>query len=64
MIGKNGYPQQNSVHAATQKTPFLLNYSQHPWTGEDTRREVRNESAAIFVERMKKTRLDGKVVLE
>jgi hypothetical protein len=58
------FAYNNSIHAATQQTPFFLNYGQHPWTGEDTRREVRNESAAIFAERMKKTRQDAKAALE
>jgi len=58
------FAYNNSIHAATQQTPFFLNYGQHPWTGEDTRREVRNESAAIFAERMKKTRPDAKAALE
>jgi hypothetical protein len=35
-----------------------------PWTGENTRREVRNESAAEFADHMKKARLDEKEALE
>jgi hypothetical protein len=54
----------NSVHAATQQTPFFLSYGQHPWKGEDTRREVRNESVAEFADHMKKVRLDAKAALE
>jgi hypothetical protein len=50
----------NSVHAAMQQTPFFLKYGQYPWTGENTRREVRNESAAEFADHMKKARLDKK----
>jgi hypothetical protein len=54
----------NSVHTAMQKTPFFLKYGQYPWIGEDTRWEVRNESAAEFADHMKKARLDGKEALE
>jgi hypothetical protein len=58
------FPDNNSVHASTQQTPFFLNYGQHPWTGEDTRREVRNQLAAIFAEWMQKIRIDAKAALE
>jgi hypothetical protein len=58
------FSYNDSVHAATQQTPFFLNYGQHPWKGEDTRQEVRNESAAEFADRMKKVRLDAKAALE
>ena len=58
------FAYNNSVHAATQQTPFFLNYGQHPWTGEDMRREVQNESAATFADHMKKVRLDAKAALE
>src|SRR5580704_9045677 len=50
----------NFVHAAMQQTPFFLKYGQYPWTGENTRREVRNESAAEFADHMEKARLDEK----
>jgi ''chromo'' (CHRromatin Organisation MOdifier) domain. len=58
------FAYNNSTHAATQQTPFFLNYSQHPWTGSDTRREARNESAGEFAERMKKTREDAQAALK
>jgi RNase H-like domain found in reverse transcriptase/Reverse transcriptase (RNA-dependent DNA polymerase)/Integrase zinc binding domain/Chromo (CHRromatin Organisation MOdifier) domain len=57
------FSYNNSVHAATQQTPFFINYGQHPWTGEDTRREVRNESATEFANRMKKVRQEAKAAL-
>jgi hypothetical protein len=57
------FSYNNSVHAATQQTPFFINYGQHPWTGEDTQREVRNESATEFANRMKKVREDAGAAL-
>jgi RNase H-like domain found in reverse transcriptase/Reverse transcriptase (RNA-dependent DNA polymerase)/Integrase zinc binding domain/Chromo (CHRromatin Organisation MOdifier) domain len=50
------FTHNNSVHSATGTTPFMLNVGQHPWTGQDTRREVRNESALEFAGRMKRIR--------
>ena len=44
------FSYNNSKHAATQQTPFFLNYGQHPWKGDDIRREARNESAGQFAE--------------
>jgi len=43
----------DSVHAATRYTPFFLNYGQHPWKGQDTRCESRNESAEAFAKKMR-----------
>jgi hypothetical protein len=57
------FSYNDSVHAATQQTPFFLNYGQHPWKGTDTRREVRNESATQFADRMKKVREDAQAAL-
>jgi hypothetical protein len=54
----------NSVHTAMQQTPFFLQYGQYPWTGEETRWEVRHESAAEFADHMKKARLDEKKALQ
>jgi hypothetical protein len=48
------FAYNDSTHAATQQTPFFLNYGQHPWKGLNTRREVRTESATQFADRMKK----------
>jgi Chromo (CHRromatin Organisation MOdifier) domain len=47
------FAYNDSVHAATKQTPFFLNYGQHPWKGDDVKREVRNEAAGAFAERMK-----------
>jgi hypothetical protein len=58
-----GFSYNNSVHAATQQTPFFISYGQHPWTGEDTWREVQNESAAEFADRMRKVRQDAEAAL-
>jgi len=43
----------NSVHSATGSTLFMVNTSQYPWTGQDTRREERNEAAMLFHDQMK-----------
>ena len=53
----------NSVHAATKQTPFFVNYGQHPWTGLDVRKEVHNESAQQFADRMKKVHEDAAAAL-
>jgi len=47
-VGEFAY--NDSTHAATHQTPFFLNYGQHPWKGDDVRREVRNESAGQFAD--------------
>jgi hypothetical protein len=47
------FSYNNSPHAATHETPFFLNYSQHPWKGDDSKKEVRNKSAQDFATRMK-----------
>jgi hypothetical protein len=57
------FSYNNSVHAATQQTPFFLNYGQHPWKGTDTRREARNQSAGQFADWMKKVREDAQAAL-
>jgi transposase InsO family protein len=53
------FSYNNSTHAATKNSPFFLNHGFHPWTGEDSRREVKNESAAQFATRMKKIHKDA-----
>jgi hypothetical protein len=57
------FSYNNSAHAATKNTPFFVNHGFHPWTGEDTRKEVKNESAAQFASRMKKIHEDAAAVL-
>src|SRR5204863_8839332 len=53
----------DSTHSATGSTPFFINYGQHPWKGQDTRREVRNESAGSFAENMTRIWLDAEAAL-
>ena len=57
------FSYNDSVHAATQQTPFFLNYGQHPWKGTDVRREARNPSAGQFADWMKKVREDAQAAL-
>ena len=57
------FSYNDSKHAATQQTPFFLNYGQHPWKGDDVRREARNESAGQFAERMKHIREEANAAL-
>ena len=53
------FSYNNSAHTATKSSPFFLNHGFHPWTGEDSRREVKNESATQFATRMKKIHEDA-----
>src|SRR6202030_1151265 len=53
------FTHNNSVHSATGTTPFMLNVGQHPWTGQDTRREMNNEAAMQFAEKMKRLHADA-----
>jgi hypothetical protein len=57
------FVQNDSVHSATHETPFFLNYGQHPWKGQDMRKEVRNESAQGFADQMKKVREEAEAAL-
>jgi hypothetical protein len=57
------FAQNDAVHSATHETPFFLNYGQHPWKGQDTRKEVRNKSAQGFADRMKKVREEAEAAL-
>src|SRR5436190_22033403 len=57
------FSYNNSIHSSTQQTPFFLVTGQHPWTGQDTRREVRNESAKQFADRMKQVQSDAEIAL-
>src|SRR5277367_5976491 len=58
------FSYNDSAHAATQQTPFFLNYGQHPWKGDDTRREARTEAAGQFAEKMRKVREDAQAALK
>src|SRR5277367_3470589 len=58
------FSYNDSVHATTQQTPFFLNYGQHPWKGDNTRREARTEAAGQFAERMRKVREDAHTALK
>ena len=58
------FSYNDSVHAATQQTPFFLNYGQHPWKGDDTRPEARTEAAGQFTEQMRKVRDDAIAALK
>ena len=53
----------DSVHSATGATPFYINTGQHPWKGQDTRRETRNDLAGSFADKMKCIRLDAEAAL-
>jgi hypothetical protein len=57
------FGQNNAVHSAMHETPFFLNYGQHPWKGQDMRKEVRNESAQSFADQMKKVREEAQAAL-
>jgi len=57
------FAHNDSPHSATHQTPFFINYGQHPWKGQDTRKEVRNESANQFADEMKRVRLDAEAAL-
>ena len=57
------FAYNDSPHAAHQQTPFILNYRQHPWKGDDTRREVRNKAAGDFMTEMKKRREEAQAAL-
>ena len=57
------FSYNNSMHAATKTTPFFINHGFHPWTGEDSRKEVKNESAAQFATRMKQVHEDAAAAL-
>ena len=57
------FSYNNSVHAATQQTPFFLNSGQHPWKGDDTRQEIRTEAAVDFAKRLKSAREDAQAAM-
>jgi len=58
------FSHNNSIHSAISTTPFLVNTGQHPWTGQDTRKDVRNEAAMSFHDRMKRSREDAHAALQ
>src|SRR6202030_4419846 len=53
------FMHNNSVHSATGTTPFMLNVGQHPWTGQDTCREMNNKAAMQFADKMKRLHTDA-----
>src|SRR5580698_1788294 len=57
------FSYNDSLHAAHKQTLFMLNYGQHPWKGNDTRREAKNEAARRFVDDMKKLREEAQSAL-
>src|SRR5215471_8092802 len=48
------FTYNDSPHTAHQQTPFVLNYGQHPWRGDDMRREVRNKATGDFMTEIKR----------
>ena len=54
----------NKVHTATKMSPFMENYGRELRIGGDIRKKGKVESAAKFVERMKKVHEEAGVVLK
>lgn len=54
----------NRVSSSTGSSPFFLNHGRHPRMGIEPRRDVRNESAAQFADRMAKSWDDAKAALD
>ncbi|THH12589.1 hypothetical protein EUX98_g9798, partial [Antrodiella citrinella] len=51
------------VNKSTGHSPFFLNNGYHPWKGTTPRREVRNETAQEFVDRLTKVRDEADTAL-
>src|ERR1700722_139171 len=49
------FSHNNRTNASTRQTPFFINYGQHPWTGDPTRKETRLEAVEQFASKMKET---------
>lgn len=57
------FKYRNQVHSATGFSPFYLTHGHNAYTGVETRKETRNESAEQFVERMKKVQEEASAAL-
>ena len=53
----------NKVHSVTKFLPFIANYSRELRIGANIRRKEKVEKATEFVERMRKSQKEAKVVL-
>jgi hypothetical protein len=51
-------------HSATKETPFFINYGQHPWKGDPSRKETRVEAAAQFAAQMKDVHQKAAIALK
>ena len=54
----------NKVHTTTKMSPFMANYGRELRMGGDIRKKGKVESAAAFVERMKKVHEEAGAVLK
>ena len=58
------FSHNNSIHSAIGTTPFLVNTGQHPWTGQDTGKDICNEATMSFHDCMKHSREDAHAALQ
>ena len=54
----------NKIHTTTKMSPFMANYGRELRMGGDIRKKGKVESAAAFVERMKKVHEEAGAVLK
>ncbi|KAJ3007050.1 hypothetical protein NUW54_g3696 [Trametes sanguinea] len=47
------FAYRNRVHSATKQTPFFMTHGHHPYTGVETHKPLKNETAEQFAKRMK-----------
>ena len=54
----------NKIHTTTKMSPFMANYGRELRMGGDIRKKGKVESAAVFVERMKKVHEEAGAALK
>ncbi|KAJ3015340.1 hypothetical protein NUW54_g1069 [Trametes sanguinea] len=47
------FAYRNRVHSATKQTPFFMTHGHHPYTGVETHKSLKNETAEQFAKCMK-----------